>query len=340
MTAALIIAAGQTGGARRFEPEKEVGTLSALKRSVLTFQMAGVERISSWSATAKRTRRKGASAHMNVVFLPTAPIPERCWRASKPGLFQLRDKCSAVLISHTDVHAFRGKMRGGCWRQRARSVCRVCGGRGGHPIRLSAWMEFWRCCGMAGRMAWPGPSVRRGSKRTRLDVDDEGVLANVRDGRRYEHLIAGYERREACALVSAFRLLGDRPFYDGPGAHQLLRLTPGDGLAMDACRLMGNLYSKGTEDISNLERHMDCSVLERTRGGKTGGTSTVTEAGRALMETYGAFCREARSISPSSFPNIFKKRKRRFPAASPAGKASFFARFGFRKAESFRRGAQ
>ena len=88
-------------------------------------------------------------------------------------------------------------------------------------------------------------------------------------------------------------------------------------------------------DHLQLERHMDCSVLECTRGGKTGGTSTETEAGRALMETYGAFCRRRRSISPSSFPNIFKKRKRRFPAASPAGKASFFVRFGFRKAESF-----
>ena len=134
-------------------------------------------------------------------------------------------------------------------------------------------------------------------------MDDEGVLANVRDGRRYEHLIAGYERQN---LRPGFRfqLLGDRPFY-GPGAHQLLRLTQETGSLMDACRLMGISYSKGRKIISNLERHMDCSVLERTRGGKTGGTSTVTEAGRALMETYGAFCREAEEYLAQLFSKYF-----------------------------------
>lgn len=300
MTAALIIAAGQTGGARRFEPEKEVGTLSALKRSVLTFQMAGVERIAV-VCDGEEDRAEKLIPHMNVVFLHSSHTGEML-ESIKTGLSYLQDKCSAVLISHTDVPLFSVETVKRLLEAEGEICVPVCGGRGGHPIRLSAG-QIPGVLGYDGPDGLAGAIRAAGVEKTRLEVDDEGILANVRDGRKYEHLISGYEK-QGLRPGFRFQLLGDRPFY-GPGAHQLLHLTEETGSLMDACRLMGISYSKGRKIIANLERHMDCPVLERTRGGKSGGASTVTEAGKALMETYGAFCQEAEEYLTQLFSKYF-----------------------------------
>ena len=45
MTAALIIAAGKAREQRQFDPGKKVGDTNAIKRCILTFQQAGVERV-------------------------------------------------------------------------------------------------------------------------------------------------------------------------------------------------------------------------------------------------------------------------------------------------------
>ena len=45
MTAALIIAAGRTAGRTEFQPEREVGALTAVQRIALLFQQAGIRRI-------------------------------------------------------------------------------------------------------------------------------------------------------------------------------------------------------------------------------------------------------------------------------------------------------
>ena len=132
MTAALIIAAGQTGGARRFEPEKEVGTLSALKRSVLTFQMAGVERIVV-VCDGEEDQAEKLIPHMNVVFLHGSHTGEML-ESIKTGLSYLRDKCSAVLISHTDVPLFSVETVRRLLAAEGEICVPVCGGRGGHRL--------------------------------------------------------------------------------------------------------------------------------------------------------------------------------------------------------------
>ena len=45
MTAALIIAAGRTAGRTEFQPEREVGALTAVQRIAMLFQQAGIRRI-------------------------------------------------------------------------------------------------------------------------------------------------------------------------------------------------------------------------------------------------------------------------------------------------------
>ena len=74
---------------------------------------------------------------------------------------------------------------------------------------------------------------------------------------------------------------------------------------LEVCRCMGISYSKGRKMISNLERNMGRPILERTRGGREGGASTVTETGRALIHSYAAFCKEAEEYLTELFPKYF-----------------------------------
>lgn len=92
-------------------------------------------------------------------------------------------------------------------------------------------------------------------------------------------------------------------------AHQLLQLTQETGSLLEACRCMGISYSKGCKIISNLEQNMGCPVLERTRGGREGGASTVTEAGQELIRSYAAFCKEAKEYLTELFPKYFPMRE-------------------------------
>lgn len=300
MTAALILAAGRTGGEGRFAPEREIGEVSALKRSVLTFQRAGVERIVVVCGDGEERAEK-LVPHMNVVFL-RSPSAGEMLDGVKAGLAFLRGKCTAVLISHTDAPLFTPETVRALLAAEGPVCVPVCRGRPGHPIRLEAdqipsILEYEGEGGLAGAIR------AAGTARTLVEVADEGVLANLRRGEPCEHLAARHAQAE---LRPAFRfqLMRDQPFY-GPGAHQLLQLTEETGSLLDACRHMGISYSKGRKIIANLERQLGGPVLESTRGGKAGGASTVTEAGRTLMGNYTAFCREAEACLEELFHKHF-----------------------------------
>lgn len=65
-------------------------------------------------------------------------------------------------------------------------------------------------------MAYEGRGVGRGdpaaAERTLLEVEDEGVLANVRDGGDYGHLLPR-RGREALRPVFRVQLMRDQRFY-------------------------------------------------------------------------------------------------------------------------------
>lgn len=288
MTAALIIAAGKTGHERRFAPEKAVGAVSAIKRCVLTFQQAGIERVVVVCGDSEDRTEKLVS-HMNVTFL-SSPNSGEMLDSVKVGLNFLRGKCTAVLITHTNVPLFSVETVQALLAAEGGICVPAYQGRTGHPICVAAEL-ISQILSYNGPGGLAGAIRAAGVERTVLTVEDEGVLAHIQDGTACEQLLLN---RKTPDLRPAFRfqLMRDQPFY-GPGAHQLLQLTQETGSLLDACRHMGISYSKGRKIISNLEQHMGCTILECIRGGKTGGASTVTTEGQRLIHNYSAFCKEA-----------------------------------------------
>lgn len=299
MTAALIIAAGQTEGKARFEPEKKIGTITALKRIVMVFQQAGVRRI---AVVCDDDRAEKLVPHMNLEFL-RSPAGGEMLAGVKAGLAYLQDKCDAVLIAHTDVPLFSVSTVRHLLEADGEVCVPCCQGRGGHPLLLRA-EQFSTILSYTGQQGLAGAIRSAGLHRQLVEVEDEGILANIQ--RSEEDYLRLVDRHDLAALRPAFRfqLMREQVFY-GPGAHQLLHLTEETSSLLDACRRMGISYSKGRKIIANLEEQLGAQVIASSRGGRTGGASVVTEPGRRLMQSYDAFCGEAAACLEELFRKYF-----------------------------------
>ena len=300
MTAALIIAAGRTSGKKRFEPEKQIGTIPAVQRIALLFQQSGIRRIVLVCGSEDRKTEKLVS-HMNLVFLQS-PDSYEMLDSIKMGLTYLQDKCTQVLITHTDVPLFSIKTVHTLMNADGDVRIPSCCGRCGHPVLLQA-EHIPVILSYRGKDGLSGAIRASGLNRRILEVEDEGVLTNIQKATSCERLVESHDLSEIRPCFR-FQLLRERPFY-GPGAHQVLRLVEETGSLSSACRHMGISYTKGRKIVSTLEEQLGHSVIESRQGGKDGGFSCVTPEAKKLMQSYDAFCQEAEESLQELFGRHF-----------------------------------
>lgn len=72
----------------------------------------------------------------------------------------------------------------------------------------------------------------------------------------------------------------------GKGPKELLQRTEKMGSLRKAAISMNMSYSKAWNLISNLEKALNIKILDKTIGGVDGGSSTLTEEGKELIDKY------------------------------------------------------
>jgi molybdate transport repressor ModE-like protein len=302
MVSALIIAAGKTARRDNFDPQKEVGTIPAIQRVVMVFQRAGIERIVVvCDESGDRTEK--LAANMNVIFLYSRKDAEML-DSIKTGLVYLQNKCTGVMITHTDIPLFSVETVRALMAADGEIRIPSHNGNIGHPmfLRAECFPAILSYCGSGGLA---GAVETSDFQRRLVDVEDEGVLTNVhyKKKKAYEHLVAGHNLMQLTPDIR-IRLVREKPFY-GPGAHQLLQLTEEMKSVREACRRMGISYSKGRGIIAIIEQQLGYPVIKSQQGGKTGGHSTVNQKGRELISSYAGFCAEARQYIQGLFDKYF-----------------------------------
>ena len=310
MIAALIVAAGKNTRSDNFEPGRIVGSIPAIKRIVMVFQRAGIERVVVVCDKERDTAEKLA-ANMDVVFLHRQGAGEML-DYIKAGLAYLQDKCEAAMITHTDVPLFSVKTIRTLIGAEGLIRLPYCNGRTGHPILLSSGL-FSEVLSWSGGGGLSGAMKATGLQPRLVEVEDEGVLTNVRDGEYYPNPLAEYGFADIHPSVR-IRLVRERIFY-GPGAHQLLQLIDESGSLREACRQMGISYGKGRAIISIMEQQSGYPVIITKQGGKAGGYSIITEKGRELMRGYTAFNADAKQCLQELFDKHFRDLINDDPAA-------------------------
>ncbi len=101
------------------------------------------------------------------------------------------------------------------------------------------------------------------------------------------------------------QLMGSEPFF-GPGVRMLLLHIQAEGSVREACEKMGLSYSKGRKLLDRAEQELGCTIVERSPGGKHGGSACVSEEGLRLLEKYERFEKELTETAEEKFREIFE----------------------------------
>jgi molybdate transport system regulatory protein len=99
----------------------------------------------------------------------------------------------------------------------------------------------------------------------------------------------------------------------GPGTHELLVHVAETGSLQQAAKLMGMSYTKAWHLLGQTEEHLGFKLVERHVGGASGGGSSLTPEGAALLERFEAFVYEAGQAVRAAFDEAFAA----WPSAEP-----------------------
>ncbi len=102
------------------------------------------------------------------------------------------------------------------------------------------------------------------------------------------------------------QLVGTEPFF-GPGVKTLLICIREQGSVRDACEKMGLSYSKGRKLLDRVERELGYIVVERSHGGKNGGSARLSRRGLWLLEQYEKLETEMKNAAEKAYGEIFGK---------------------------------
>jgi len=91
----------------------------------------------------------------------------------------------------------------------------------------------------------------------------------------------------------------------GRGTHELLVHVAETGSLHRAAKLMGMSYTKALQLLGQTEEHLGLKLLERHAGGASGGGSSLTPEGRALVERYERFMSETDEAMRAAFERAF-----------------------------------
>jgi molybdate transport system regulatory protein len=91
----------------------------------------------------------------------------------------------------------------------------------------------------------------------------------------------------------------------GPGRIELLELVQKHGSLRQAALQMKMSYKQAWDLIQQMNDRLGAPVITTTRGGKGGGSATVTEMGLKSIENYKTFQQNFRKFLEEQIPLIF-----------------------------------
>jgi len=94
-----------------------------------------------------------------------------------------------------------------------------------------------------------------------------------------------------------------KAFGDGP--YSLLKNVEETGSLRKGAKKMGMSYKKAWTIIKNCESRLGVKLLQKKKGGKKGGGSSLTETGKVFLRNYEEFKREVKNFAEKAFDHYF-----------------------------------
>lgn len=284
------------------QPLLQVGAIPIIRRIVITYQQAGVFPIVVVTGGEDEEIRRELAAY-GVIFLKnTGQARMELLEAARIGLQYLRGKCDRVVLTPVNVPMFTPATLRTLTETPGDVVAPSFEGRGGHPVVIGeavipAILEYRGDNGLRGALAACTP------ERVWVNVEDRGILANAH---RQEELYARLEEHNSAILNAALhiRLEQEEAFFSAR-LKLLLYLIADTNNMRTACACSGIAHSKAWDMINRLEQNLGYRVVERQRGGKSGGSTRLTEQGEEFLVAYHDFERIVCQFAQNEFQKRF-----------------------------------
>jgi molybdate transport system regulatory protein len=93
----------------------------------------------------------------------------------------------------------------------------------------------------------------------------------------------------------------------GDGKWQILKAIEKTGSLMAATELLGLTYRRTWGDLKKIEEQLGIQLLDKSRGGKDGGTSSLTPEGKRLVEAFDHLHERMDGVIQSAFKDFIRE---------------------------------
>jgi molybdate transport repressor ModE-like protein len=284
----------------------QIGSISAIKRIVLTFQVAGIEPIVIITGyDADYIERE--LWDYGAIFLHKENYEQsQLFHLAQMGLEFVQDKCDKVMFTPVDIPLFSPDTLKKMMDCPDEVVSPSYQDKGGHPILIASRL-IPDILAYDGDMGMRGALKKLGIQKKRIKVDDEGILKDIDSLEHTSELIKRHTKNIFHPYLKV-SLETENLFFDAR-TKLLLTLIQETNSVKGACKCMGLSYSKAWKMLNSLEKALQFQVLTRQQGGSHGGKTYLTPEGEELLKDYELFEKKLKLYAVKEFKNIFIDKK-------------------------------
>jgi molybdate transport repressor ModE-like protein len=294
---------------------------TVIKREIFTLRKAGVTPIFVLCGYQQEVLRNHLS-HNGVIFCEDAEFQNHSFEETlEIGLAAAREQCDRVLIIPVEYPAFSCDTVEQLMECSSHTIPTF-DGRRGYP-QLHVFEEHAGTSTKEARKeekeeteeaenkeetANQGDWDERNTGNVKmLPVQDEGILYSIAEEGGLERVLAYTRSRRAANPLSMklkVTLTKETEFF-GPGVYELLSGIEETGSISAAAAKMEMSYTKCWKMINKAEEEMGFRFVDRTKGGKNGGQSSLTQEARTFLDRYRALTEDLGRMSRNFFDAYF-----------------------------------
>lgn len=301
-TGGIIVAAGKTSEKNEPQPLLKIGSITAVKRIVLTLQQVEISPIVVITGYGAEEIEHHL-ADYGVIFLRNQQYENsQMLDSAKIGLAFLKNKCDQVIFNPVNIPMFKPETIQRMVECGAKVISPSYHGKTGHPLLISSEL-IPKILKYEGNMGMRGAIENIGIERQYMEIEDEGILHDTDDIERLDELLKKHNQH---ILHPFLRIsIEKESMFFNSRTKLLLLLIQDTHSVRSACRHIALSYSKAWNMLNILEQELGYAVVERKHGGSNGGKTYLTKEGIEFLEKYQQFEENVRQYAKDEFDRLF-----------------------------------
>lgn len=301
-TGGIIVAAGKKSERSGINPLLKIGSITVVKRIVLTFQQVGISPIVVITGY-KAEEIEHDLADYGVIFLRNEQYKNlQMFDSAKIGLAFLQNKCDQVIFNPVNISMFTPETIKKMIEYDQKVISPSYHGKSGHPLLISSEL-IPRILKYDGNRGMRGAIENLGIKRQWMDIEDEGILYDMDDLDRMDQFLKKHNQQIMHPFVRVS--IEKEALFFNSRTKLLLLLIQDTHSVRSACRHIALSYSKAWNMLNQLEQELGYAVLERKHGGSNGGKTYLTSEGVKLLEKFQQLEENVRRYAKDEFNRLF-----------------------------------